>query len=332
MAANPHLPLISGSIHGQYHFYHAEAYILSGEIEHPIIQPIQPYGRVVLEQTRRESLISQLVGEINIEGLISFQRGHTRVAGTHIREKTDLFGNDRAGWFTLSTAAIQGYNVVDTITADTVVAQISTEHPLTDGDVPRVNFIGTRFENLAIGGYKVEVELDLSVCGQKPDGDRHYLRDRDFLDRVHSQLEDFADADDLPESLEILYAAQIDHIDDLKRRAKDDPNNEDGEQYPKLNFSLVEEIKPIKGIPPGVRIFGNHIFIPNFGIVSLAEVEVGISKAQSNVPRVVGDSPRSQPSGGNYFNLNMLSMHLGSPTVGTLNGPATKANGQKGPP
>ncbi|MFZ1931952.1 MAG: hypothetical protein WAU50_22610, partial [Candidatus Sulfotelmatobacter sp.] len=63
MAANPKSPITSRAAQGQYHMYHAEAYLLRGEIEHPIQQPIQEYGRVVLEQTRRESLITQSVGE-----------------------------------------------------------------------------------------------------------------------------------------------------------------------------------------------------------------------------------------------------------------------------
>ena len=150
MAANPKLPM-SASAQEPYHIYHAEAYILKGELEQPIKQPIQEYGRVVLENTRRESLITQTVGETNIEGLISFKRGHTRVVGTHVQQKKDIYSNDHAGWVTLATSALEGYNVIDTVTVDRVVAQLSTEHPMTNGHVPRGHFIGTRFENLRVG-------------------------------------------------------------------------------------------------------------------------------------------------------------------------------------
>src|SRR5450631_2729132 len=199
MAASPKLPTQSGSAQELYHIYHAEAHILSGELEHPIKQPIQNYGRVVLEKTRRESLISQSVGETNIEGLISFKRGHTRVVGTQVKQKVDIYGNDHAGWVTLSTAAIEGYNVVDIITADRVVAQVSTEHPMIKGHVPKVTFLGTRFENLQVGGHPVEVELDLGICGAKPEGDRSYLQDSDFLDRVERQFESIVDTKGVPD-------------------------------------------------------------------------------------------------------------------------------------
>src|SRR5215469_2563186 len=216
MAANP-MPRPSNE---QYHVYHADAHILSVELEHPIKLAKQEYGRVVLERTRREGLITQSVGETNIEGLISFKRGHSRVASAHINQKTDIFGQDHAGWFTLATAVLEGYNVEDIITADRVVAQISTQHQMTHNPahpishVPRVNFLGTRFENLRIGGYPINVELDLAICGDRPDADRAYLEDAGFLDRVHRQLDGVVEARNLPETLKKKYGAEITYIDD----------------------------------------------------------------------------------------------------------------------
>src|ERR1700745_1849880 len=114
MAANPKLPMVSGSGQEAYHIYHADAYILDVELDQPIKLAKQEYGRVAIE-SRRESLNTQSVGETNIEGLISFKRGHTRVVGAHVQQKTDAFGNDHAGWLTLATAALEGYNVEDII-------------------------------------------------------------------------------------------------------------------------------------------------------------------------------------------------------------------------
>jgi len=136
----------------RYHVYHAEAHILSGHLEHPIQQPIEHYGNVVLEKTRREGLFTESVGETSVEGLISFKSGHTRVSGSQLRNKTDLWGNDHSGWVTQSTSVLEGFNVVDVITADRVVAQVSTEHPMIYGHVPKVTFLGTRFENLRVAG------------------------------------------------------------------------------------------------------------------------------------------------------------------------------------
>ena len=329
MAADPQPLSGPGPVLERYHVYHAEAYVLKGELRQPVEQPIEAYGRVVLEHTRRESLFTQSVGETNIAGLISFKRGHTRVAGALVQQKTDIFGNDHAGWVTLSTAALEGYNVEDIVTADRVVAQLSTQHPMVNGHVPRVNFLGTRFENLRIGGYPVEVELDLTFCGAKPEGDRPYLQDGGFLDRVHRQLDNIVDTADLPESLEKKYGAEIAYIDDLKKRAKDSANRgENG--YPKLRCSLVKKIKLPFEIP-GVRTFGNAIFVRDFGTVYLAELEVGVNNGHgdhSDHPRWKGDGSQSDS---NYFKLNMLDIELGCPSTGKTSGAGVTGNGQTQP-
>jgi len=57
--------------------------------------------------------------------------------------------------------------VLDVLTADRVVGQIITEHPLV-GYVPIISFLGTRFENLRIAGHPVELDLDLNILGDKP--------------------------------------------------------------------------------------------------------------------------------------------------------------------
>jgi hypothetical protein len=309
------------------HVYHAEAHLLSGELEHPIKQPIEHYGNVVIEKTRRESLYSESVGATSVEGLISFQAGHTRVIGSQLKNKKDIFGNDHSGWITQSTSVLEGLNVGDVITADRLVAQISTEHPLTyPGHVPKVTFLGTRFENLRVAGYPVQVELNLGFCGDRPQGDRTYLEDSGFLDRVQGQLSSIADAEGLPESLKNQYDAKIVYINDLKKRANEGSNG-GRKGYSKLPCSLVKSIAPI----PGVKVFGNMIFIPDFGTVSLAEVEVGIAPYDGGFHDESGNGSTSEPSGSSYFTLHMLDMHLGCPLTATTQAGTATTNGQTRP-
>jgi hypothetical protein len=329
MAANPKPPVGPGLVLEQYHIYHAEAQVLSGHLDHPIQQPIEHYGRAVLEDTRREGLITQSVGETTVEGLISFRSGHTRVSGTQLKNKKDIWGIDHSGWVTQSTAVIEGFNVVDVITADRVVAQVSTEHPTIYGHVPKVTFLGSRFENLRVAGYPVQVELDLGICGNKPEGDRPYLEDSGFLNRVQGQLDSIKkDGEDLPEVLEEKYRTEIAYIDDLKKRIHGGANKERN-GYSKLQCSLVKSIGPIP--IPGVKTFGNMIFIPGFGTVSLGEVEVGINSGPGGFSDKTRTGSSQEPSGSNYFTLNMFNMHLGCSTGGTVSGPTANANGQHGP-
>ena len=326
MSANPKSPVAPISDVERYHVYHAEAHVLSGNLKHPIDQPIEKQARVVLEKTREAGHISESVREISLEGLISFKAGHSHASGSKI-EKKDLWGNDHSGWVTLSTSVLEGLNVFEVITADRVVAQVSTEHAMKNGHVPKVTFLGTRFENLRVGGYPVKVELDLAICGDKPKEDKPYLQDRGFLDRVQRQLEDIAGAKGLPDDLEKKYDAKVAYIDDLKKRAN---GRSKGERngYPKLECSLVKSIGPIP--IPGVKTFGNIIFIPDFGTVSLAEVEVGIAPDDGLPDKSQGDSP-PKPGDSNYFTLHMLNMHLGCIGGGTVTGATAMANGHGSP-
>lgn len=331
MAANPKPPVNTSSSEERYHEYHAEAHVLSGILKHPVDQPIEHKAHVVLENTHSDKHVAQSVDETNLEGLISFKAGRTRASGTRI-EKKDLWGKDHSGWITLSTAVLEGLNVFEVITADRVVAQVSTEHADKKGQypehVPKVTFLGTRFENLRIGGYPVEVELDLGICGNKPENDRPYLQDRGFLDRVQGQLFGIAGAKDLPEDLEEQYKSKIAYIDDLRKRAGGLAKAErDG--YLNLQCSLVKSIGPIP--IPGVRTFGNVIFIPDFGTVSLAEVEVGIKAGHDASSSKPGDGLLQEPNDSNYFTLNMLHMRLGCIGGGNVVAGSTTSNGRTHP-
>lgn len=328
MAANPASPVTTGPVLEQYHIYHAEANLLKGHLEHPIKQPLEDYGRVLLENTRRESLVTQSVGETSVEGLISFKSGHTRVIGSQIKSKTDIFGNDHAGWVTLSSSVVEGLNVVDVVTADRVVAQVSTEHPMVNGHVPKVTFLGTSFKNLRVGGYPVEVELDLGICGKKPEGDLSYLEDGGFLDRVERQYDSIASTKGLPETMEKQYDAKIAYIDDLKKRASGRAKGERN-GYSKLQCSLVKSIGPIP--IPGVKTFGNIIFIPNFGTVALAEVEVGVGASDGGFSDNSRDGSQSESSYSNYFTVTMMNMRLGCPVTANTQAVTANANGRTQP-
>jgi len=331
MAANPKPPLVSGSGLKPYHHYHAEAHVLSGELKHPVNEPIEHHARVTLEEkSDRDHHFVQSVTETTHKGVISFKAGHSRVSGSQIKKK-DLWGNDHSGWVTLSTSVIEGLNVLEVITADRVVAQVSTEHAMKDGHVPKVTFLGTRFENLCVCGYPVEVELDLGLCGANPPkSDRPYPEDRGFLTRVARQLHRIANAKGLPEDLEKQYDAKIVNIDALKKRANGRSKGNSNASS-KVECSLI---KSIGRIPiPGVKLFGNIIFIPDFGTVSLAEVEV-VTEAPSydrtslQKPRG-GSSPKT--SGSTSFMLNMLNMQLGCIGGGKVLVASSRANGQTKP-
>ena len=107
---------------------------------------------------------SERAEKFRLERVISFRSAYTQAAG-NLSEKPDTAGDPGDG-------GGRRLNVLDVVTADRVVAQFSVEHPLT-GYVPRVTFLGTRFENLQIAGHKIEPKLNLwALVGPKPGGDK----------------------------------------------------------------------------------------------------------------------------------------------------------------
>jgi hypothetical protein len=307
------------------HEFHAEAHALSGDLQRPIEQKIEPHVPVALKDERGGHL-TRFTEDVSIEGLITFKTGHTRVSGSKSLK--------HHGWVTLSTSVLEGLNVFEVITADRVVAQVSTEHPYENGHVPHVTFLGTKFENLQVGGFPLKLNLNLGVCGEKPKGDKPYLKDLTFLSDIRKQVASIAKAGFLPERVQKQYDERLTEIDKLIERNGAWKAN--GERM-KVTCSLVESID-IKGIRiPGLETVGNVLVIPHFGAVSLGEVEVGIDPTKhSNGFRrhelgAGSSSSNGSSKSSNYFELKMLNMELGCVGHGNVSASTVKSNGHTYP-
>jgi hypothetical protein len=271
----------------RYHSYAAEAEALSGKLTLPLIQEVKPPTFVKLNE--RGGYLSQHVENYRLGGVVSFRSAYTQVAGNPAT-KTDH------GWNTLTTSVIEGLNVLDIVTADRIVCQISTDHP-PEGYVPTVTFLGTRYENLRIAGHTVKVDLDLNILGEKPKNDAAYTSNRDFIKRI---------------------AAQRDHIQSQKKVPTDISTRYNRlpavtAKQGKIECSLVNQTE---GGFPG-RCFGNAIDVPNFGKIHLATLTL----EQSDFETPTG-SPRCTT-----ITLNMIEMAMGCVGDGTLLGGVGKTNG-----
>ena len=292
------------------HSYHAEAHVLSGHLQRPIEQKIERHSPVTLHDQRGGHL-TRFTEDVSIEGLITFTKGHTRVSGAR-----SLKNN---GWVTLSTSVLEGLNVFEIITADRLVSQVSTDHPYEtspydNGHVPQVTFLGTQFTNFQVGGFPVTLTLNLGIFGERrPAGGRSYLQDPKFLGRVKEQTEIIALDPKLPKELKDQYDKKLTYINKLISTADADYR---GSHEP-ITCSLVQTIGEIP--IPGVQIFGHVLLIPEFGIVSLGEVEVGETIDEG--------SEKPNP----YFELTNIKMKLGCVGHGTASAGTTKTNGQTAP-
>jgi hypothetical protein len=289
------------------HVYHATANVLSGELQRPIVQTIEPQAPLSLED-RRGGLFSRSVEDFSIEGLISFTKGQTRVSGARSLK--------HQGWVTLATSILEGFNVFETLTSDRVVTQISTDHAYENGHIPLVTLLGTQFGDLRVSGFPVPLAVNLGICEPKPERDQSYLRDIKFLTRVKEQTEAIANADGLPKEIKARYIERADRVNELIRIKDED----EMASRPEILCSLVRNIdisKVDSGL--GVRAFGHILVIPHFGAVELGEITVGEKKYEGTERPCV------------YFEVTSMRIKLGCSADGTQTVGTTTANGHHHP-
>ena len=300
------------------HQYHADANLLSGVLERPILQTIPAQAQLSLRDWRGGHLYQRVQG-YDLEGLVSFKSGYTRVSGYRSQKKNQAF-------VTIATSVIEGLNVFDVLTADRVVAQVATSHPEPQngdlGHVPNVTFLGTQFANLKVSGYDVNLAVNPEFCGKRPANDVPYLFDKDFLNKVRAQADDIFGFSKAPKELEKQSEdirgeckkdiAEIERLRDLKGK-------DDGRAH-NLNCSLVEEIILPRAIP-GVTVVRNVMYVRDFGSVTLGNVSI-----ERRIERdPTGSSDKAQVS--NYFEIKMFDLRLGCVGEGRIIAASGSGNG-----
>ncbi len=179
------------------HRYHAEATVLHGDLYHPLVQEIKPQTNVKLAEGG--GYLSEHAEPYRLEGVISFEKAYTQVAGNPDSKPGH-------GWSTLATSVVEKLNILEVVTADRVVGQIATDHPL-EGYVPTVHFLGTRFENLRIAGHPVNIDIypDPGFLGERPANDGAYTRHPGLLKRLEEQFERIRKSDKVPDAIVQRY-------------------------------------------------------------------------------------------------------------------------------
>ncbi len=271
------------------HHFHAEASVLSGALQLPVKQDIQLQAFAKLPETG--GYLAQQAGPYRLENVLSFKSAKTQVAGN--REV-----KPGHGWSTLVTSVVEGLNVLDVITADRVVGQISTEHPLV-GHIPKVTFLGTRFENLRINGHLVKLDLDLELFGEKPQGEVSHMQNPAFMAKLSKQHV-------------LLQADPASTAEEAARYNRQQTGLGDAE---KVECSLVNHVE---GGHPG-RSFGHVVRIPDFGVVTLAHLQLIESDFQDGVPHKT------------IFDLTMVDIQMGCIATGTASVAKMIANGKTRP-
>jgi hypothetical protein len=141
-------------------YFQTDANPLGGYIEKPFEKNIPSHASASLPNTG--GYVHSRVEELNFEDIVSVSAAYSHVSGREIQRN--------GPWSTLVTSVVEGLNILEVVTADRVVAQLSVEHS-TDQEYPKVSCVGSHFENLRIAGYDAAPVLnwDLLNIGGKPD-------------------------------------------------------------------------------------------------------------------------------------------------------------------
>jgi hypothetical protein len=127
--------------------FHAEGHAFSADVRRPVPQHIQALAATSLPtigghgHTRLE--------DFRAPAFVSFKAAHTHVSGTFADEKTAT---------THATSSIEGFNLLDFVTADRITVRLTSEHSLDEAE-GHIIALGSTYDNLKIGGYPVEVKL-----------------------------------------------------------------------------------------------------------------------------------------------------------------------------
>jgi hypothetical protein len=173
------------------HYFHAEAYALTAKLTTPFEAQLKKQAYVKLEGNSQKVLLegeehkrlrdkktpdnyfSEPSKPYRFEALFSYSAAHTQASGHRSNKIPGAF-------VTLATSAVENLNILNVVTADRVVAQISTTH-IPGQYSPKVTFLGTHFENLRIANHKVTPALKLDFVGDPPTPKENEKEDKYFL-------------------------------------------------------------------------------------------------------------------------------------------------------
>jgi hypothetical protein len=270
------------------HYFHAEADSLGGFIEKPLQKVIPSQASSSLPAVGGHA--THRTEAFNFEGIVSCRSAYTRVSGRHVEQDGPPS--------TIATSVVEGLNLLEVVTAERVVAQISIEHP-TDGGLPLVSFTGSHFDGLKIGGRDASPVLNSSLLEGGP-------ATGVARERVTWPLFQKTSRQQAAKLIESVKGDDRDAyqwvIDRYGWVAADPEPTAQG-------CVLCSLVDGVDSAIPG-RSFGHVVHVPNFGRILFGEVLA---------------FPAS-------VHLSMIRAELGSATSGGMNVANTRVNGGTFPP
>jgi hypothetical protein len=227
-------------------YYHANANSLGGFVEKPLQKTIPSQASVSLHPVGGHA--TTRTAAFNFEEIVSCSAAYTRVSGRQM-------GQD-GPWSLTATAVVEDLKVLEVLTADRLVAQVSVEYP-NDGGYLKVSFAGSRFEGLQLGGYDASPTMSSKLLHGAKAAVTHPV----FLQTAGEQ------ADTITSS---IADQKRNDLQWLAERFGSIASNQEPEEDRWVLCSLVNGVS--QSIPG--TSFGHVVEVPDFGTIFLGELLV----------------------------------------------------------
>jgi len=136
--------------------YHAQAIGFSASLYKPCCENVPGQASVSLSQTGGESYAT--VRNFDWKGIFRFDEASAYVTGSE----------DHGSYNTLSTVTVRGLNIANMVTADLVIARVSSRHDRDDkgaiSSEGRITLEGSAYQNLRVAGRHVSARLSTPGC------------------------------------------------------------------------------------------------------------------------------------------------------------------------
>jgi hypothetical protein len=259
------------------HHFNADANSFGGALEHPLRKIVPSQAGVSLPTTG--GVVSNRSERFCFEEIATLGASYTHASGG--------VSPKNGAWTTLVTSVVEDLNILNVVTADRIVAQISLEHPLV-GYEPKVTFVGSNFVNLRIGGFPINPVINLGILTP---GDEYpktpWTRHEGFLKSVREQHRQREIGGAMPK----LASERYGYVESKKGI----------EERGHIVCSLVDRLE---GTIPG-KSFGHIVEIAEYGKFFFGELLVQHGS----------------------FRLTMLRAELGCGIHGMLSGPTSGGGG-----
>jgi hypothetical protein len=253
-----------------HHFFHAFGYGFGARFTEPFCDTLDTQGATCIPVTGGHSTATS--SKINFHDVIRIDQATTQIGAIEEKGSFDC----------VVTSSVENINILNQVTADRIVSHVAVKtdrkrRPKKDNQFelePNVIWfqtIGSRFENLRVGGVHIKVDIEDEV-GYNYGGSKPVSKNPVF---------DVNDPGKGPINVEFDDAAVL--------------------------TTLARGVHPESN---RVKVYGNAIVVPDFGVVYLAEY-------------LVTEYARY---------LNMLRVELGCGFAGRGSGPGSGGNGQTIPP